>query len=640
MKKAARAAWFALSLLGAPLAAAQAPTGDARIVAAREALRSGDSDALDLFAASQSPHVLERYIDYWRLHDVLDRDAPIDARKFEAFLSRYEGSVLAERLRAAWLRRLAKDENWRGFTKVWGALEQPNDDLRCQHWLAQFHLGDSGGLKAAAARWSTLAASAAACNSVIGMLAARDGLDVDEVWARFHRQMDSRRGYGAGTTLGWLPAAEMPDPARLRALLKDPDAYLEQLPAGFARSRSERELMLAALNRLARSDPKLAYMRLVRVADALPPDTRSAAYVLLAWRGAQDHLPQARDWYRAAGKAPMNADARAWRVRAALRAQDWARVRDAVLALPDDERDAPEWVYWLARAEQALGDTTAAKALYGTIAERPDFYGMLAGEELGRQFSLPPPGAPLSAASLRKAEADPALRRALALFRLDLRTEAVREWSWRLRTADDDFKLAAARIALKHDIYDRAINTAEWVDRAGHYDLRFITPYRDLIEPQVRAQGLDLSWVYGLMRQESRFVSGAASSAGAQGLMQVMPATGRWVARKIGMTDYRRSLLQDPQTNVLLGTSYMRIVLDDLDDHPVLAAAGYNAGPGRAKRWRDDRSLEGAVYAETIPFDETRDYVKKVMANAVIYAALMEGRPQSLKARLRQVDPR
>ena len=135
-------------------------------------------------------------------------------------------------------------------------------------------------------------------------------------------------------------------------------------------------------------------------------------------------------------------------------------------------------------------------------------------------------------------------------------------------------------------------------------------------------------------------MSHAASSAGAQGLMQVMPATGRWVARKIGMTDYRRSRLQDPHTNVLLGTSYMRIVLDDLDDHPVLAAAGYNAGPGRAKRWRDGRSLEGAVYAETIPFDETREYVKKVMANAVIYAALMEGRPQSLKARLRQVDPR
>ena len=639
MKKAACAAWFALWLVGTPLAGAQAPSGDARIVAAREALRSGDGDALDRLAASQSPHLLERYIAYWRLHYRLDRDAPYDARDFEAFLSRYEGSVLAERLRAAWLRRLAKDENWMGFDAVWRGLEKPDDDLRCQHWLARFHLGDSRGLQEAAAQWNTLSAGAAACNRVIGILAARDGLDVDAVWARFHRQMDSRRAHGAKTTLGWLPPAQMADPARLAALLKDPDAFLDKLPAGFERNRSERELMLAALNRLGRSDPKLAYMRFVRLSDKLPPETRRAAYVILGWRGAQDHLPQSRDWFRAAGDAPMRADARAWRVRAALRVADWHGVRAAVMALPESERAAPQWVYWLARAEQAGGDDAAARALYATIAERPDFYGMLAAEELGRQFSLPPPGAPLSAASLRRAESDPDLRRALALYRLDLRTEAVREWNWRLRTADDDFKLAAARVALEHNIYDRAINTAEWVDRGGHYDLRFITPYRELIEPQVRAQGLDLSWVYGLMRQESRFVSHAASSAGAQGLMQVMPATGRWVARKIGMAGYRRSHLQDPQTNVLLGTSYMRIVLDDLDDHPVLAAAGYNAGPGRAKRWRDGRTLEGAVYAETIPFDETREYVKKVMANAVIYAALMEGRPQSLKARLRQVDP-
>ena len=494
MKKALCAMWFALCWVGMPLAGAQVPTGDARIVAAREALRSGDSEALNLLGASQSPHVLERYIVYWQLHDVLDRKAPFDARAIDAFLSRYADSVLAERLRAAWLRRLAKDENWRGFTKVWGGLTQPGDDLRCQHALARLHLGDGDGLKTMTASWSTLDAGAPACNTLIGMLAARGGLDVDTVWARFHRQMDKPRARGAETTLGWLPPGEMPDPARLRALLKDPDAYLEQLPAGFERNRSERELMLAALNRLARSDAKLAYMRFVRLSDALPPATRAAAYVVLGWRGAQDHLPQAGDWYRAAGTAPMNADARAWRVRAALRAGDWSVLRANIRDLPDGQRTAPEWVYWLARAEQALGEQAAADALYASIAERPDFYGMLAAEELGREFSLPPAGAPLPAASVRRAEADPATR-------LDLRTEAVREWNWRLRDADDDFKLAAARIALKHDIYDRAINTAEWVDRAGHYDLRFITPYRELIEPQVRAQGLDLSWVYGCGRR-------------------------------------------------------------------------------------------------------------------------------------------
>ena len=185
-----------------------------------------------------------------------------------------------------------------------------------------------------------------------------------------------------------------------------------------------------------------------------------------------------------------------------------------------------------------------------------------------------------------------------------------------------------------------AINTAERTDPQANYDLRFLTPYRQLIEPQVHQQGLDMAWVYGLMRQESRFIAPARSSAGAQGLMQVMPATGKWVARKIGLAGYHQGMLTDPDTNVLLGTSYMRLILEDLDDHPVLASAGYNAGPGRARKWRDERPLEGAIYAETIPFDETRDYVKKVMANAVIYAAMLEAKPQSLKARLGTISPR
>jgi soluble lytic murein transglycosylase len=142
------------------------------------------------------------------------------------------------------------------------------------------------------------------------------------------------------------------------------------------------------------------------------------------------------------------------------------------------------------------------------------------------------------------------------------------------------------------------------------------------------------------MRQESRFITNAKSSVGASGLMQLMPATARWVAKKIGLNDFHQGKVNDTETNLLLGTSYMRLVLEDLDNHPVLASAAYNAGPGRARKWRADRPLEGAIYAETIPFNETRDYVKKVMSNAVYYSALFEGKPQSIKGRLGMVGPR
>ncbi len=628
------------SLASLSLAQSVLPTGDERILAAREALQKGDRNLLDQLAVTSSPHILERYVDYWRLHNVLARrDAP-DAREIEAFLSRYAGSVLAERLRAAWLERLARDDDWIGFIGAWGGLEAPSDDMRCLHWQARLKIGDRGGLDDALKEWTSLSWRADHCDAVIGLLAQQGRLDTDELWQRFRAQMAPRTVRGAEQTLAWLPAADMPDPAELKLILKDPDRYLAKVRPGFERSRTDREMVLAAIGRLARSDPKTAYMRFVRLSERLKPEERAYGYVILGWRGAQDHLPQALDWFRAAGrKATMTEEQYEWYVRAALRQRDWKWVRTAILDMPEVQRSQSVWTYWLARAEQALGDRDAATALLKRIPVGPDYYELLAQDELGHPFAPPPPAKPIPAQVMADAQSDPDLRRALALFRLDLYTEGVREWNWRLRKADPTFKVAAARVALKHEVFDRAINTAEVASRDGEYELRFITPYRDLIEPQARAQGLDLAWVYGLMRQESRFVHRAASRVGAQGLMQVMPATGKWVAKKIGMSDYSRNKLAEPETNVLLGTSYMRIVLDDLEDHPVLASAGYNAGPGRAKRWRDSRTIDAAIYIETIPFDETRHYVKQVMENAVVYAAMMEGKPQSIKTRLGVIDP-
>jgi soluble lytic murein transglycosylase len=221
-----------------------------------------------------------------------------------------------------------------------------------------------------------------------------------------------------------------------------------------------------------------------------------------------------------------------------------------------------------------------------------------------------------------------------------MRTEAVREWNWSLRGMTDRELLAAADLARKNQIWDRAIAAADRTKEEHDFSLRFLAPYGDQVRPAALNQSLDDAWVYGLMRQESRFVTSAKSSVGASGLMQLMPATAKWVAKKIGMRDFNPARVNDTETNVLLGTSYMRLVMENLDNHPVLASAAYNAGPGRARRWRADRPLEGAIYAETIPFSETRDYVKKVMSNSVYYTAEFTGRPDSLKARLGVVGAR
>lgn len=635
-----RSLWAALALALLSFAAqAQGLTGDERILAAREALRTGDRATLQRLAATADNHPLDPYVRYWRLFNQLARPEPAPVAELIEFQLAEPDSLLAERLRADWLRRLVRDRDWEGALKLFPDLREPDAELRCLHRVARLESGDMGVLAEVRERWMSLTDNHKACEPVMRTLALTGEIGIDDLWWRVRRQVDSRNPEAARETLAWFPANEAPTQGEFDRLLRSPAPYLERLPPNFAATRAGREFAVAALVRVARTDADAAARQLERLGARLGSDERAYVFAVLGHHGALQGLTAANAWFRAAGNVPMTAEQRAWRVRSALRVENWRDVRAAIEALPAAEQAQPEWTYWLARVLAYENSPAEARALFERIAGLPVFYGILAAEELGQRFTLPANGPVLQDARAR-VEQDPGLKRALALFRLDLRTEGVREWNWALRGQDEAFLVAAARLALKHELFDRAINTAELANPRAHFDLRFLAPFRQLIEPQVRQQGLDMAWVYGLMRQESRFVVPARSSSGAQGLMQVMPATGKWVAGKIGLRNYNTGMLADPDTNVLLGTSYMRIIMEDLDSHPVLASAGYNAGPSRARRWRDGRPLEGAIYAETIPFDETRDYVKKVMTNAVIYAALFEGAPQSLKARLGTIAPR
>lgn len=208
---------------------------------------------------------------------------------------------------------------------------------------------------------------------------------------------------------------------------------------------------------------------------------------------------------------------------------------------------------------------------------------------------------------------------------MDLRTEALREWSWTIRGFTDAQLLAAAEVARRNGLYDRAINTANKTVSQHDFSLRFLSPHRQSLKKILQQHTLDEAWVYGLIRQESRFIADIKSHAGAVGLMQLMPATSQWVAKQLGIQNFRQHLVTDVNTNLRLGTYYLKHVLSTLDNQPLLASAAYNAGPGRARRWRDQtRPLEGAIYAETIPFNETRDYVKKVLKNSMYYAKVLD----------------
>jgi soluble lytic murein transglycosylase len=251
----------------------------------------------------------------------------------------------------------------------------------------------------------------------------------------------------------------------------------------------------------------------------------------------------------------------------------------------------------------------------------------------------------LSAQEKAGARSNPGLTRSLYAIQMGLRSEGVREWNYstNLHQAGgmgDRELYAAADLACERQVWDRCINTSERTKTFADWNQRFPMPFHDTVLAKARNIGLDPAYVYGLIRQESRFIMDARSGVGASGLMQVMPATARWTARKIGMTDFTPGMINDRDTNITIGTSYLKLALDDFEGSMAMAAAGYNAGPGRPRSWRNGPTLDAAIWAENVPFAETRDYVKKVLSNTTNYAALITGQPQSLKSRLGTVGPR
>ncbi|CAG0959227.1 partial soluble lytic murein transglycosylase, partial [Rhodocyclaceae bacterium] len=575
--------------------------------AAREAFRNGERVRLARSIEALKGHELLPWAEYWQLRLRIE-DSQSDG--VAEFLQREEGSYIAEKLRTDWLKAVGKRREWEAFRSEYPKLVQPDQEVTC--YALQARLADQQdrtALDEARPLWFSLLDMPESCLPLMEQLILEQRIDNDAAWARMRRLLEGKKLTQAKLFARYLPRGQEPDGKLLETIADKPARYVARLPANFAATRLGREMALYAIQRMARSDP----------------ETTAAQ-----WRDIEDRFPAAE---RAYGWGQI-----AWQ--AALRAHDWTTVRRTVEQMPPHLAGDPAWVYWLARSLASHGRQQEANALYQKIGGQPNFYGNLADEELGRSIALPAKAAPPTAEELAQAAANPALRRALALMRLDIRIEGVREWNWTVRGMNDRQLLAAAEFARKHDIFDRAISTADRTLAQHDYGLRYLAPYREYVEPKARELALDHSWVYGLMRQESRFVTNARSTVGAKGLMQVMPATAKWVAKKINLPHFHPARVAEMDTNVTLGTNYLKMVLESLDNHPVLASAAYNAGPGRARRWRAEQPLEGAIYAETIPFNETRDYVKKVMSNAIYYAALFDEKPQSLKSRLGVVRPK
>ncbi len=626
---------FILFLTASLLAVvAHAASQDDDFLAARAAFRAGDTVKFERYAKSLGGYILEPYVHYWRLKLRLENTGADEVR---ALLVRIKDGPASNSLRADWLKVLGMKQQWELFDAEYPLLLNADTELQCYSLRSRLRAGDETASGNARALWFTGRDMPESCDALFDMLVEREQLKADDVWARIRLALEAGNTGVARRVAEYLPAKEQPAAHTLSGIAVNPQAYLNK-KAFDLKTRAGRETVMFAVHRLARTAPPLAAQQWAKLSERFSEAERGYVWGLIAVLGAQRHDPGALAWYARAGE--LNDLQLAWKARAALRTQSWPDVLAAVDAMSAKESQSQAWRYWKARALKAQHRVDEAQALFAPLATEFNFYGQLAAEELGGRSRIPATAYKPDGEEIRAIGKLAGIQRALAFYRLNLRFEGNREWIWAIRDFDDKHLLAAAEFARRNELYDRAINTADKTLELHDFSMRYLAPYRDLMKDSLSQKQLDEAWVYGLIRPESRFIADAKSTAGATGLMQLMPATARWVAKKIGLKDYHWGRAGEVQTNINLGTWYLRHVLDTLDNHPVLASAAYNAGPSRARGWRADAPMEAAVYAETIPFNETRDYVKKVMSNAGYYSQQFGQTLLSLKDRIGVIAPR
>ncbi|MEL4180713.1 lytic transglycosylase domain-containing protein [Roseateles sp. PN1] len=653
---------LALSLAGSGLCHAQSPATpskaeqarpDPLLIEAREALRLKDKKRASAAAATaiEQRHPLAPWMDYWQLGLRL---AETSQPELEAFYARWPGSYVEDRLRNDWLLELGRRRDWSNFAADYPRFQMRDDrEVTCYALLTE-HLAGRKVKDAARAAWMAQREGDDGCQLLASNLVDAKQLSSAELWIKLRLAVETNKVRLAKQTASLLGK---PVELALAEIFDNPTRYLARKAK--TGTRIHDELNTLALLRMAANDAGVTAEQLSsRWQRQLPAELAAWAWAQTGRQAAIKLSSDAPDYFERAlklsekqkGGPDWSDDTLAWATRAALRDGRWFQALKSMALLSETEQRDATWQYWRARALQATAADGAtgeplhkeARELLQAIASPMTFYGRLAAEELGTPPTLPATPTALVASERAAAQSHPGLKRALLLIASDLRNEGVREWNFSLRGMSERELRAAAQEACEREIWDRCINSSERTRREIDMAQRFPMPHKPELTTKARQVGVDPAYVYGLIRQESRFVMDARSHVGASGLMQVMPATARWTAKKVGIA-YSPELLNDRDFNVLIGTSYLKLVLDDFGGSMAMAAAAYNAGPGRPRRWREGNTVDAAIWVENIPFNETRDYVKKVLTNTTLYAQMLnEGaEASSLRKRLgQQIGPK
>ena len=600
-----------------------------------EALSSLNNNQLERYrglAGRLQDYPLYAYLQFEELRTRLNR---ADEAEITDFLDTYPDHPLNNRLHQAWLYALARNQRWKLYLKHYRPSESVS--LQCYALQARLATGRRQGIADdILPLWLVGKSQPKACDPLFKFLNDEGHITNELLWQRIRLAMQNNRPSLAGYLARRLPEKDREWVTLWRKAHSNPSSTLKD--ARLDRDLPiTREIIVHALRRLAGFDAGQAheYWEASRSAYAFSNEQRQSVENRIALSGATEHHPDAYAWLNALPAETHDSRTREWRIRRAIAGHDWDAVIAHIDALPADERPTDEWDYWHAYAQAEDGQRSTAISDYSRLARERGFYGFLAADQLNWPYEMGNEPLSYDAEALEQLAQIPGMVRARELYLADLLTDARREWAHATRDMDHDELKLASVLAHEWGWNDRAIFT---VARTGDYadlKLRFPLDHVDMVRDLARHNRLDPSHVFAVIRQESAFNKDARSSAGALGLMQLMPRTGRVTARKNRIPLASTRTLLEADKNIRIGSAYLREVMDRYDNNPVLATASYNAGPHRVKVWLpEENDVSAALWIANIPFSETRKYVQRVLTYAAIYDWRMEQPVTRLKQRM------
>ena len=583
-----------------------------------EEIKKGKS--VDIDALQQ--YVLYPYLEYEKIR----QHKPSSPSDLEHFIHQYENSYLANKLWSQWMRTFVKNKQWNKVKQIY-SKERGGTASHCYYLQAKIELNDEIDLskKEAIALWLTGSSRPSACSGLFDLMTSKGWLDKDKIWQRIALAMDKGNRKLAKSLAKKLSSKDQKRIALWSLFKHKAKKYLQKsktLKLLSGQHAYDRRILLYGIKRIARNDTEKAqeFLQKLEKRVQFSPQEKAEVASYIAMQDALNHSPYALQHLAAIPSQYRDDESSAWMARMALRQSDWKKVLLAIESMSSSYQKKDAWRYWKARALSVEGRVDEALSLYEELAQDASYYGFLAADRLQQDYKIGITIEPeISEHVALLMSENMGIQRALELFKIGLRNEAKREWFYTVKGLSKKGKLAAAKLALEKDLPFVAIvsvaKTKDWNQTA----LRFPLKHRVLIEQYASEKEIPAAWVYGVTRRESAFDANIESGAKALGLMQLIPPTAKAVGKKLGLSKLGKYDILKPKTNIQLGSAYLKELLDRFKGNYAKASAAYNAGPHRIPKWLPESTLEASRWVESIPFKETRKYVRAVMAYTTIY---------------------